>query len=60
MPKSSQCQFCMYNEYDEEYGEEYCTVALDEDELYRYMSKKTSTCPYFKNGDEYSIVKKQN
>jgi len=33
---------------------------LDEDEMARFMTYSLNDCPYFKNGDEYAIVRKQN
>ncbi len=52
------CERCMNGSYDEEYGEYVCALMLDEDEFLRVMQAKI--CPYFRAGDEYSIVKKQN
>lgn len=53
-----ECERCVYGEYDEEYGEFACRMVLDEDELVRLAGKRH--CPYFREGDEYQIVKKQN
>lgn len=50
----------MFYEYDEEYEENVCTMNLDEDEMMRFMSGYHKGCPYFRFGDEYSIVRKQN
>lgn len=55
-----QCDSCAYLEYDEEYDEYCCSVDIDEDELYRISQDKSGYCPYYRNGDEYSIVRKQN
>ena len=33
---------------------------LDEDEMYSFMNRQYSSCPYFHLGDEYKIVQKQN
>ena len=55
----SQCDECMYFEYDEEYDEYSCVMDLDQDEMYHFLTGKTASCPYFKAGDEYSIVRKQ-
>ena len=52
------CENCLNYEYDEEYEEYMCSVNLDEDEYIRFLREKK--CPYFRFGDEYSIVKKQN
>ena len=52
------CENCAYFAYDEEYEDYYCTAVLDEDEVYRISQNKK--CPYFRDGDEYKIVRKQN
>jgi len=40
--------------------EEYiCDVELDEDELGRFLSDSRYECPYYRNGDDYKIVRKQ-
>ena len=54
-----ECDYCAYNDYDEETEEYYCSVNLDEDDMARFMSHKYKSCPYFKNGDEYQIVRHQ-
>ncbi|MBE7043051.1 MAG: hypothetical protein E7399_06105 [Ruminococcaceae bacterium] len=56
--KMDECERCLYGEYDEEYDEFICCMILDEDELIRLSQKKH--CPYFRDGDEYLIVRKQN
>ncbi|MGN0368614.1 MAG: DUF6472 family protein [Wujia sp.] len=53
------CDMCAYFVYDEDYEEYVCDVNLDEDELARLYSDKYYACPYFKNGDEYRVVRKQ-
>lgn len=52
------CENCLNYEYDEEYEDYVCSVNMDEDEYIRFLREKK--CPYFRFGDEYSIVKKQN
>ena len=54
-----ECDYCAYNAYDDEEEEYYCSVNLDEDDMARFMSHKYKKCPYFKNGDEYRIVRHQ-
>lgn len=53
------CEECMNYYYDDE--EEYytCSVQLDEDEMSRFMSGSFRDCPYYRRGDDYTIVKKQ-
>lgn len=59
MAGKSNCDYCMNYSYDEE--EEYykCLVDLDEDEYERFLRNSLQSCPYFRMGDEYKIVKKQ-
>ena len=56
----TQCEMCANYEYDEEYEESICTMNLDEDEMIRFMTGREKSCPYFRYGDEYTIVRKQN
>ena len=55
---TTQCEECLYGEYEDEYGELVCAVSLDMDELARVSSGEG--CPFFRPGDEYTIVRKQN
>lgn len=55
----NQCDACAYLEYDEEYEEYFCSVNMDEDDYYRYLTDKRNRCPYFRNGDEYAVVRHQ-
>lgn len=52
------CESCAYYAFDDEYEDYYCTAALDEDEVYRIS--QTKKCPYFRDGDEYKVVRRQN
>ena len=54
------CDTCAYYMYDEEYEEYFCSVDIDEDDLYRLQSDPRGDCPYYRNGDEYAVVRKQN
>ena len=53
------CELCGFYEYDEEEDCYVCTVNLDEDEMYNFLSGKARECPYFQCNDEYKIVRKQ-
>lgn len=55
----SQCDYCMNLAYDEEIDEHYCSINLDQDEVGRYRYNKYESCPLFRMGDDYTIVKKQ-
>lgn len=54
------CENCMNYEYDEFYDDYSCIIEIDEDEYVRLMSDEKYSCPYFRRGDEYTIVRKQN
>ena len=52
------CEFCMNYYYDDEY-ECYC-CAINLDEMYRFTMGNNDNCHYFRMGDDYTIVRKQN
>lgn len=56
------CQDCIYWEYDEAMEEYSCVVnfIIDEDDFVRMSyNKNNNFCPYFRLGNEYTIVNKQ-
>lgn len=56
----SNCDDCMYFEYDYDFEDYVCTQScLDEDDYARMAEDKHYTCPYYRQGNEYTIVKKQ-
>lgn len=57
--KENQCNFCLYLSYDEDLDEDYCTLTLDQDDIEKLSYNRSASCPYFRQGDDYSIVKKQ-
>ena len=60
--KEALCEDCFYFDYlyDDEEGEMGCTVGMDEDEMLRVLSHGKRVCPYYREHDEYKIVRKQN
>ncbi len=54
------CEFCLNYVYDEDTEEYVCAVDLDEDEVAGFLSHTRRDCPFFRFGDEYTIVRKQN
>ena len=60
MNRISNCDMCMNYEYDEEYDCYRCSVDLDMDEAEQFMTYTVRSCPYYRPGDEYTIVRKQN
>lgn len=49
----------MYYSYDEDYLCYVCEKDLDSDELERFYADRNRECPYYRPGDEYTIVRKQ-
>lgn len=60
-PVEASCDNCEYFDFDEDYGENVCTLGavFDEDD-YAKMNGEKSRCPYFKFYDEYKFVQTQN
>lgn len=56
---STSCELCAYYYSDDDTGLNICKMSLDEDEMLHFMKGKFNNCPYFKQYDEYSIVRKQ-
>ena len=55
----SKCEDCLYYQYDYELGYNVCDMDLDEDETARFIRGDFDSCPYYRTGDEYTIVRKQ-
>ncbi len=55
----TQCDDCQYFAYDEDMEEYVCEMDMDEDEYARLLSENRPNCPYYKNGDEYKVVRHQ-
>ncbi len=54
------CEDCAYYAYDELCDCMFCSIDLDEDEAEKFLRGDFSHCPYYRSGDEYAIVRKQN
>ena len=52
-----QCDTCWYFDYDEEYDEYYCMMDLDE--VYRVFASRQGRCPYYRQGDDYTLARRQ-
>ena len=44
---------------DEDYESYVCDKNMDEDEYIRLMTDRYFQCPFYRNGDEYAVVRKQ-
>ena len=53
------CETCAFYGYDDEYGAYLCDMNMDEDDYVRIMTDRHYQCPYYRNGDEYAVVRKQ-
>ena len=55
----NQCDTCVYYVCDEKSDEYFCDMNMDEDDYYRFMKDTQADCPFWRNGDEYAVVKHQ-
>ena len=54
------CSECAYYYYDEDDEAYYCFVDMDEDDYARIMVEgRNATCPFYRNGDDYVLVRHQ-
>ncbi len=54
------CDECAYYYYDEDDEAYFCSVDMDEDDYARIMGAgRRAVCPFYRNGDEYAVVKHQ-
>lgn len=53
------CESCTYYIYDKDYESYVCDKNMDEDEYIRLMTDRYFQCPFYRNGDEYAVVRKQ-
>ena len=56
---STECDTCWYYDYDEEYDCWFCMMDLDEDEVYRISTSRRRHCPYYRQGDDYTLARRQ-
>ncbi len=59
MMAGTTCETCANFVYDELADCYFCSINLDEDEMRHFLSGTTSNCAYWRNGDDYAVVKKQ-
>ena len=53
------CESCEFYDYDEELDAYVCDLRLDEDEMVDFLGRNTKSCPYYRNNDEYEVVRHQ-
>ena len=57
--KATNCESCVYYDYNEHYDTYECRKNLDEDEMVRFLSRSNKGCPYYRYHNEYKSVQKQ-
>ena len=55
----SKCDTCHFYAFDDDYGDYVCDTGMDEDEYARLIERGSKECPYWRDGDEYSVVRHQ-
>jgi len=53
------CEDCVYYEYDPEADTNYCEADLDEDEMVLFLQHQYTACPYFSFSDDYKLAGRQ-
>ena len=56
--RAASCESCEFFVQDD-YGDFYCSLNLDEDEMVNFISGYTKECKYYRFYDEYKSVQKQ-
>ena len=55
MAEQGSCDTCVNFVYDEDYEYYVCDMDLDEDDMVRFLTGNTNSCPYYQLYDEYKI-----
>ena len=53
------CESCWYFVCDEDDEEYICSMDMDEDDYARLMQSPRKQCPFWRDGDEYKVVRHQ-
>ncbi|MCQ2518279.1 MAG: DUF6472 family protein [Lachnospiraceae bacterium] len=53
------CDRCANFVFDDDYEDYVCMVNMDEDDYVRLTTDTHYQCPYFRNDDEYEVVRHQ-
>ena len=56
---ASNCEECVFYDYDQEAELWFCTVDLDEDEMERFLRRANDSCPYYRRDGEYRTARRQ-
>ena len=55
----NECDSCALCAYDDDYGDYVCEADMDEDDYGRLLTEGTAACRYYRDGDEYKVVRHQ-
>ena len=55
----SMCEECAYYMYDEDFEEYVCDMDMDEDDYVRMLTSPKPVCVFYRNDDEYAVVRHQ-
>ena len=53
------CDECLFYVFDDDYQEFVCDANVDEDDYDRMLERGGKECPYWRDGDEYKVVRHQ-
>ncbi|SFP68615.1 hypothetical protein SAMN05216343_11225 [Oscillibacter sp. PC13] len=56
---ATNCEECVYYDYDAEADVYSCTMDLDEDEMERFLRSANQACPFYRRGDDYKTAGRQ-
>lgn len=57
--RSTACETCAYYVWDEDDEAYCCDMDMDEDDCVSLATGRRRGCPYYRNGDEYRVVRHQ-
>ena len=55
----SNCEECVFYEYDPDTDTNSCEADLDEDEMERFLRASNDACPFYRPEDEYRTARRQ-
>ena len=53
------CDTCAYLTYDADYEDYVCDINMGEDDYSRFLESKRKECPFYRDGDDYKVVRHQ-
>lgn len=54
-----ECDSCVYYVYDDEEEAYFCEADMDQDDFVRLQNSGYKHCMFYRNGDEYAVVRHQ-